>query len=148
MCASNVEEYLTGYRLEDFPDGEAEDNTDPNWARIWGDSVAGMVVTVLDCSLVDVDDVDEVALLAGPEGQLPIIQVPHTFAALNEFRRSLLAQLQAASTEGDDRIDSTLTGRDIEVRVLDQGEFPDDFVSQIPERAYSIVETDELSSEE
>ena len=54
MCASNVEEYLTGYRLEGFPDGEAEDKTDPNWGRIWGDSVASMAVTVLDCSLVDV----------------------------------------------------------------------------------------------
>lgn len=141
----NVEEYLTGYRLEDLPEGQEEPNADLNWGGIWGDFAGGMVVAVLDCSVVDVN---EVASLAGPEGELRIIEVPYTFDEVNAFRDSFTAQLTAAAIEGDLPIELTLTGRHIEVRVRDASALPNDFGREIPEDIYSIVETDDLFSEE
>lgn len=132
----NIEAYLTGYRLEDFAAGQDEPNADPNWGGVWGDSAGGMVVAVLDCSVVDVD---KVAQLAGPVGELRIIEVPHSFVEVDEFRDSLRMQLAAAAVSGDLVIDSTLTGREIEVRVLDADALPDGFGSNVPDTAYSIV---------
>ena len=140
----DVEEYITGYRLEDFPEGQAPPNADPNWGGVWGDFADGMVVAVLDCSVVDVT---EVALLAGPTGTLRIIEVPYTFVEVNDFRDSLQRQLAAAGVEHEVVIDSTLTGRHIEVRVRDVAALPDGFGRDLPGDVYSTVETDDLSEE-
>jgi len=141
----NIEDYLTGYRLEDFPEDQEPPNADPNWGGIWGDSVGGVVVAVLDCSVVDVN---QVARLAGPEGVLRIIEVPYTFVEVTEFSDSFRAQLEAAGIDGGTRIDSTLTGRHLEVRVRDVDALPEDFGRDIPEDAYSIVETEDFPGHE
>ena len=100
-----------------------------------------MVVAVLDCSVIDVN---EVARLAGPDGALRIIEVPHTFVEVNGFRDSLRAELEAADIPADLTIESTVSGRHIDVRVLDTAALPADFGRNAPEDVYSIVETDDL----
>lgn len=140
----NVEEYLTGYWLDDLPEGDSTPNTNSNWGGVWGDFAGGMVVAVLDCSVVDVD---EIARLAGPTGQLRIIEVPYTFAQVTEFRDSLGTQLTTAEIGHDILIESTLAGRHIEVRVRDIDALPDDFGRAIPGDVYTVVATDDLFEE-
>jgi hypothetical protein len=132
----SIEAFLTGYRLEDFPEGEEPANADANWGGIWGDFKAGIVVAVLDCTLVDLN---EVAQLAGPSGTLRIIEVPYTVAETEQFKNDLYQALLAADIPGSVPVDSTLIGREITVKVAYLVDVPDNFAPTVPRDAYEIV---------
>jgi hypothetical protein len=119
-----------GVRVEDKID-------DPNFGGVWGDFGAGVVVAVLDCSLVDADRLAE---MAGGSDYLHLIEVPYTFHQIDEFRDALVQDLRDSGVEGGVAIESTLTGRWIEVLVRDITSLPESFGSDVPDDAYEILE--------
>ena len=138
----DIIEVLTGERQTGDDDPVEETITDPNFGGVWGDSAGGVVVAVLDCSRVDAD---ELARIAGGVGYLHLIEVPYTYRQVDEFKRTLIDQLRAAgigSDVSDISIESTRSGRMIEVRVRDTGLLPDSFGSGVPEDAYEIIESE------
>ena len=131
----NIEAFLTGYRLEDFAEGSAPPNDHPNWGGTWGDFKGGVVVAVLDCSIIDVN---EVARLAGPDGALHIIEVPYTYVQVNEFRGQLRSSLLELGIVMDTPIDSTVTGRHIRVVVDDPSAVPADIAPDVPRDVFDV----------
>ena len=138
----DIVELLTGERQV----GDQEITfQDPNFGGVWGDRQGGIVVAVLDCSQVDAN---ELARIAGGPSRLRLIEVPHTFQEVNEFRDALVAELEFLGVAGDVYIQSTLSGRLIEVHVLDPDQLPESFGDAIPAAAFSIVEAEGLIGEQ
>lgn len=140
----DIIEALTGERQTGDEDPAEDTIDDPNFGGVWGDFQDGVVVAVLDCSKVDAN---ELARIAGGASLLHLIEVPHTFRQVDEFSHALVEELSNLGIAGGVDINSTLTGRFIEVRVLDPGQLPEDFGSDIPDGIFTIV-TGELGSEE
>ena len=137
----DIIEAMTGERQTD--DVPVEDKIDdPNFGGVWGDFQGGVVVAVLDCSKVDAN---ELARIAGGAEYLHLIEVPHTYWQVTNFRDALAAELHALGVAGDIYINSTLTGRFIEVRVLDLDALPETFGADIPNDAFTIVEVTGLT---
>lgn len=139
----DIIEVLTGERQTGDDDPVEETINDPNFGGDWGDFQGGVVVAVLDCSKVDAS---ELARIAGGTSRLHLIEVPHTFRQVDSFRDALAEELSNLGILGETLINSTITGRFIEVRVLDPGQLPEDFGNEIPEGTFTIV-TGELDSE-
>lgn len=119
--------------------------TDPNYAGVYGDREGGIIVTVLDCSAFDID---EIAEIAGGADAVRIVEVPHNWRQVNGFADTLIAELSSAGLVGDVLIESTVEGRRIEVRTPDVDALPNGFGSTVPSTIYTIVETDAISREE
>lgn len=107
--------YLTGERQTTDLDPVEETIDDPNYGGVWGDFAGGVVVAVLDCSLVDANKLAE---MAGGSDSLHLIEVPYTFQQVNAFRDALAQELRDLGMQGSVPIDSTLTGRFITVTVV------------------------------
>lgn len=131
----DIVEYLTGERqTDDVPvEGKIDD---PDFGGVWGDRRGGVVVAVLDCSLVDADRLAE---MAGGSGSLHLIEVPYTFRQVDGFRDRLTQELGEIGVEGDVLIDSTTEGRTIRVVVEDPGSLPDSFGSGVPADLFEVV---------
>lgn len=142
----DIIEAMTGWSEADIVEGMTlEDEIgDPNFAGVYGDFKGGIIVTVVDCSAIDVD---EIAEIAGGAEAVKIVEVPHNWREVNGFRDTLVAELQSAGLEGDVLIESTSEGRKIEVRTPDVDALPDGFGSTVPSTAFIIVETDDLIRE-
>jgi hypothetical protein len=134
----DIIEYLTGERQVGDEGRVEEKVTDPNFGGVWGDFKAGVVVAVLDCSLVDAD---ELARMAGGVGYLHLIEVPYTWREVQDFRDQLGRALHELGIESDVNIESTLQGRIIEVKVIDADLLPESFASDVPSDAYVVVES-------
>ncbi len=134
---------MTGFRqTADFPGEESID--DPNHGGVYGDRRGGIVVTVLDCSAIDVD---ELARIAGGSAQVRFVEVAHSWQELNGYRDVLVSELDRAGVPGDVFIESTPQGRSIEVRTPDLDALPSDFAASVPTDAYTVVESDDLPRE-
>jgi hypothetical protein len=133
----DIIEHLTGERQTGDEDPVEETIDDPNYGGVWGDFEGGVVVAVLDCSDVDAD---ELAEIAGGSASLHLIEVPYTFTQVNAFRDALVSELNDLGVEGEVAIDSTLSGRMIEVRVHDLDSLPLSFGSGVPGELYEVVE--------
>ncbi len=138
----DIIEVLTGERQTGDHAPVEETVDDPNFGGVWGDFQGGVVVAVLDCSKVDAA---ELARIAGGSDYLHLIEVPHTFQEVNEYRTALVEELSALGVAGDVFVNSTLTGHLIDVTVLDLDELPKTFGSGIPDDAFSIVVTTGLT---
>jgi hypothetical protein len=134
----DIIEYLTGERQVGDEGRVEEKITDPNFGGVWGDFKAGVVVAVLDCSLVDAD---ELARMAGGVGYLHLIEVPYTWREVQGFRDRLGRELNKLGIESDVNIESTLQGRIIEVHVTDADLLPGSFAPDVPSDAYVVVES-------
>ncbi len=143
----DIIEAMTGMSQEDIVEGlTLEDEiADPNFAGVYGDRKGGIIVTVVDCSVIDVD---EVAEIAGGADSVTIVEVPYNWREVNGFRDTLLSELGRAGIAGDVAIESTVEGRKIEVRTPDVGALPSGFGDTVPSTAYTIVETDDIFSQE
>ena len=104
---------------------------DPNYGGVYGDFNGGLVVAVVDCSLVDAD---RIAQIAGGPQEVQLIQVPYSFEEVNSFRDELLHPRVNTS------IHSTTSGRWIVVTVEDFGDLPGDYGSGVPDDVFSVVE--------
>jgi len=140
----DIIEVLTGLRETGEGDESNWDEiiADPNFGGAWGDFKGGVVVAVIDCSKVDAN---QLAAIAGGSDFLRLIEVPYTYRQTEEFRSALIEQLAAAGVSGDVNMNSTLNGRFIEVRVPDADELPNTFGNGVPDDAYSIVVTTDLT---
>ena len=139
----DIVEAMTGFRqTADFPGEESID--DPNHGGVYGDRRGGIVVTVLDCSAIDVD---ELARIAGGSAQVRFVEVAHSWQELNGYRDVLVSELDRAGVPGDVFIESTPQGRSIEVRTPDLDALPSDFAASVPTDAYTVVESDDLPRE-
>lgn len=136
-------ETLTGERQLGDMDPVEETITDPNFGGVWGDFQGGIVVAVLDCSLVDPDDL---ARMAGGVDYLHLIEVPYTYRQVDAFAATLARELRALGLVDDVRIESTLEGRVIEVRVLDSQLLTDSFAPEVPDDAYVVIESDTVGT--
>lgn len=134
----DIIEYLTGERQVGDEGNVEERITDPNFGGVWGDFRGGVVVAVVDCSLVDAD---ELARMAGGVGYLHLIEVPYTWRQVQDFRDQLGHELFELGIESAVNIESTLQGRIIEVRVTDAGLLPASFAPDVPSDAYVVVES-------
>lgn len=139
----DIIETLTGERQVGDTDPVEEKITDPNFGGVWGDFQGGIVVAVLDCSLVDPDDL---ARIAGGVDYLHLIEVPYTYRQVDAFAAILARELRALGLVDDVRIESTLEGRVIEVRVLDSQTVPDSFAPEVPSDAYVVIESDTVGT--
>ena len=110
---------------------------DPNYGGVYGDFNGGIVVAVVDCSLVDADRIAE---LAGGPDVVQLIEVPYSFEEVNGFRDALLHE------DAEVSIESTVTGRWIVVTVEAFDDLPDNYGSSVPEDVFTIVEG-ELSTD-
>ena len=136
----DITELLTGERqTDDAPVEEKID--DPNFGGVYGDRNGGIIVTVVDCSAIDVDRIAEIA---GGAEAARIVEVPYNWREVNGFRDTLVSELRRAFVAGDVSIESTENGRKIEVRTPDVDALPGGFGSTVPSTAYTIVETDDL----
>ena len=140
----DIVEALTGERQTGDHDPAEETIDDPNFGGVWGDFQGGVVVAVLDCSKVDANQLAE---LAGGAEYLHLIEVPFTFKQVNGFRDALVQDLETVGVAGDVFIESTLTGRMIEVHVLEGAQLPDTFGYPVPADAFRVIEVEELVSE-
>lgn len=134
-------EAMTGERQTGDEDPVEETIDDPNFGGVWGDFQGGVVVAVLDCSKVEAN---ELARIAGGSEYLHLIEVPYTFKQVDGFRDALVQELRTLGVAGDVFIESTPTGRHIEVHVLDPERLPDAFGAEIPADAFTVVVTGEL----
>ena len=143
----DIIEAMTGWSGADVVEGMTleDEIDDPNFAGVYGDFRGGIIVTVVDCSLIDVD---EIAEIAGGAEAVRIVEVPHNWREVNGFRDALVAELRGAGLEGDVLIESTSVGRKIEVRTPDVAALPDGFGSSVPSTAFIIVETDDTIREQ
>ena len=133
----DIIEHLTGERQTGDLDPVEETIDDPNFGGVWGDRAGGVVVAVLDCSLVDGATL---AAMAGGSARLVLIEVNHTFREVEAFRDDLLQELRELGVEGDVGVDSTLSGRRIEITVEDRTSLPADFGSGVPADLFTVVE--------
>ncbi|MCP3976991.1 MAG: hypothetical protein GY720_21090 [bacterium] len=143
----DIIEALTGWSTADIVEGMTleDEIDDPNFAGVYGDPKGGIIVTVVDCSSIDID---EIAEIAGGAEAVRIVEVPHNWREISGFRDTLVAELRAAGLRGDVNIDSTNEGRKIEVRTPDVDALPDGFGSTVPSTAFIIAETDDISGEQ
>ena len=143
----DIIEAMTGWSDADIVEGMTleDEIDDPNFAGVYGDRRGGIIVTVVDCSLIDVD---EIAEIAGGAEAVRIVEVAHNWREVNGFRDTLVAELRGAGLDGDVNIESTSEGRKIEVRTPDIDALPDGFGITVPSTAFIIVETDDISREE
>ena len=143
----DIIEAMTGWSDADIVEGMTleDEIDDPNFAGVYGDRKGGVIVAVVDCSSIDVD---EIAEIAGGSGAVSIVEVPHNWREVNGFRDTLVAELRAAGLEGDVNINSTSDGRMIEVRTPDLAALPDGFGSTVPSGAFTLVETDDITREQ
>jgi hypothetical protein len=141
----DIIETLTGERQVGDTDPVEETITDPNFGGVWGDRQGGIVVAVLDCSLVDAD---ELARMAGGVNYLHLIEVPYTFRQVDAFRDALVRELRALGLVVDVLIESTLEGRVIEVYVLDPQLLPDSFAPEVPRDAYVVIKSETVGTTE
>jgi len=141
----DIEFVLTGLRQttdEDSNIGEATD--DQNFGGVWGNFDRGIVVAVVDCSEVDVN---ELARIAGGADQLTLIEVPYTYRQVSDYRDALADELRDNGIRADVPIRSDSSGRSIEVRIRDRNDLPPNFGESVPDDIYTIVETSDLSEE-
>ena len=143
----DIIEAMTGWSDADIVEGMTleDEIDDPNFAGVYGDFTGGIIVTVVDCSLIDVD---EIAEIAGGADAVRIVEVPHNWREVNGFRDTLDGELRSAGLEGDVLIESTSEGRKIEVRTPDVAALPEGFGDTIPSTAFTIVETDDIVREQ
>jgi hypothetical protein len=139
----DIIEFLTGERQTGDTDPVEETITDPNFGGVWGDFQGGIVVAVLDCTLIDAD---ELARIAGGDEYLHLIEVLYTYRQVVAFRDTLVRELRALDLVIDVRIESTLKGRVIEVRVLDAHLLTDTFAPEVPRDAYVVIESDTVGT--
>ena len=139
----DIVEVLTGERQTGDHDPIDVTVTDPNFGGVWGDRQGGIVVAVLDCSEIDAN---ELAYIAGGSEYLHLIEVPHTFRQVNDFRDALVREVDALGIEAGIYVESTLSGRMIEVHVLDVSALPDSFGSEIPDDAYVVIESETVGT--
>lgn len=141
----DIIEMLTGERQTGDTDQVYKTITDPNFGGVWGDRQGGVVVAVLDCSLVDAD---ELARMAGGVNYLHLIEVPYTYRQGYAFRDALGQELRALGLVDDVRLELTLEGRMIEVYVLDSQLLPDSFAPDVPSDAYVVIESETVGTSE
>ena len=143
----DIIEAMTGWSYADIVEGMTleDEIDDPNFAGVYGDFSGGIIVTVVDCSVIDVD---EIAQIAGGSEAVRIVEVPHNWREVNGFRDTLVAELRSAGLEGAVLIESTSEGRKIEVRTPDVDALPEGFGSTVPSTAFIIVETDQIFREQ
>jgi hypothetical protein len=140
----DIIEYLTGERAAADEDVAVEEKVDdPNFGGVWGDFHGGVVVAVLDCSKVDANRLAE---MAGGSDSLHLIEVRYTYRQTEEFRDALEHDLEDLDIPGDVSIESTLTGREITVHVLDVSAVPSALGEGIPDDAYEVTETDTVGT--
>ncbi len=137
----DIIELLTGERQTSDLDPVEDTIDDPNFGGVWGDRQGGIVVAVLDCSEVDAS---ELARIAGGADLLHLIEVPHTFQQVDDFRDVLIQELEDVGVAGDVSIDSTLSGRLIVVGVLDPHVLPEDFGRAVPADAFVVTQVETL----
>ena len=142
----DIVEAMTGWSDADIVEGmRLEDEIDdPNFAGVYGDFKGGIIVTVLDCSAIDVN---EIAEIAGGSNAVKFVEVDYNWRQVESFRDALVQELHEADVPFDVPIESTEEGRRIEVRTPDTSALPEDFGSTIPADAYTIVETDAIPRE-
>lgn len=75
-----------------------------------------------------------------------MIEVPYTFKQIETFKDTLYQDLRTLAIQGDVSVSSTLTGRKIEVHVLDAGVLPDSFGSEVPDDAFEIIESETVGT--
>ena len=92
-------------------------------------------------------DANRLAGIAGGPAYLHLIEVPYTFQDINGFRGALVKDLAVLGIPGDVYIQSTLTGRLIEVHALNPAQLPDSFAHGIPADAFTIVKAEGLITE-
>ena len=109
---------------------------DPNFGGIWGDFRGGVVLAVLDCALVDAD---ELARMAGGPDHFHLIEVSHTQLEVEAFRDQIIEEMRERDIDGDAPIDSTLQGKIINVWVEDLSALPADFASDIPRHLFTVT---------
>lgn len=140
----DIIEAMTGERqVDDVPVEDKID--DPNFGGVYGDQKGGIIVTVLDCSSIDVD---ELARIAGGSKAVTFVEVEYNWHDTEAFRDRLVDELREAGVPGDVPIESTIKGRKIEVHTPDLAALPEDFGATLPEKVFTLVETDDLSREE
>lgn len=142
----DIIEAMTGWSEDELVEPmTVEDKIDdPNFGGVYGDQQGGIIVTVLDCSAIDVD---ELARIAGGSGAVRFVEVDYNWHQINEFRDALVGELREAGVPFDVPIVSTVGGRQIEVRTPDVNALPGGFGAAVPEDAYTLVETDDLPRE-
>ncbi len=138
----DVEEYLTGFRITEETEGE-DPPDDPNFGGVWGDRAGGMIVALVDCTDVDLD---EVVRRGGGSDAVTIIQVD---ASAGDVQRAVVAlydELIASTAEGFIQVDATGEGQIITVKVADLDALPSGFGSTVTVD-FDVVETDDLPRE-
>lgn len=133
--------HLTGIDelvVQEESEGEDIVYDDPNYGGVYGDFNGGLVVAVVDCSLVDAD---RIAQIAGGPDAVQLIEVPYSFEEVNGFADELLHR------EVDVSIDSTTSGRWIVVTVEDVGDLPRNYGDGVPEDVFSVVEGERFTAE-
>ncbi|MGI9528344.1 MAG: hypothetical protein ACR2NG_01415 [Acidimicrobiia bacterium] len=142
----DIVEAMTGWSQEDLEEPVTIEDViqDPNFGGVYGDRQGGIIVTVLDCSAIDVD---ELARIAGGSDGIRFVEVVYGWHQINEFRDALANELRDLGVPLDVPIESTVNGRHIEVRTPDLDALPDGFGAGVPEDAYTLVESDDLPRE-
>lgn len=139
----DIEFVLTGLRQFTDEDGDIGEMTeDPNFGGVWGDFKGGIIVAVTDCSKVDAD---ELARIAGGADKLTVVEVSHTYRQVNGYRDALAIELRQNGIAADLPINSTTSGRFIEVQVLNRDDLPENFGATVPRDLYTVVEVDRVA---
>jgi hypothetical protein len=143
----DIIEAMTGMSQEDIVERLTPEDeiADPNFAGVYGDFKGGIIVTVVGCSAIDVNEIVEIA---GGADAVTIIEVLHNWREVNGFADTLLSELRRADIAGDVAIESTEDGRKIEIRTPDVDAVRSGFGNTAPPMAYIIVETDIIIREE
>ena len=132
-AAGELTKHLTGFDEGEFRrtnEGEDFVYDSPNFGGVWGNGFErGLIVAVVECDLVDIDRVIEIA---GDPQSVSIIEVEHSFDELELIESELIAELNERGVEGQIGIDSTSTGRQIVLTVTDFAQVPDDFGDGYP----------------
>lgn len=136
----DIIEAMTGEgQVDDVPVEDKID--DPNFGGVYGDQRGGIIVAVVDCSNIDVD---ELARIAGGSAAVSFVEVEYSWREVEAIRDRLVAELREAGVPGDVSIESTPEGRRIEVRTPSLSALPSDFGATLPDGAFTLVETDDL----
>ena len=142
----DVEEYLTGFRITEENEGEPPP-ADPNFGGVWGDFAGGLVVGLVDCSIVDID---EVTRLGGGADDVRIIEVRVSYTEHYDAIGTLIDRLRELDVEGDAITDWTLDGPIVTLRVEDLAALPADFGADLPltvtiqEGGYAVEQTEAI----
>lgn len=124
----DVEEYLTGFRITEENEGEPPP-ADTNFGGVWGDFAGGLVVGLVDCSVVDID---EVTRLGGGSDDVRIIEVRASYTEHYDAIGTALDRLSGLGVEGMATTDWTLEGPVVTLRVEDLDAIPADFGADLP----------------